>query len=110
MSWNIVLDSSCDLMPSKHSFKNAELKIAPLTIRVGDIEFVDDHIKCKDVDAEEMRAGDDIGGKRSLPSHHLGKEQRDKDIDAIREPFTFKEIKRNGCRDGRHNVADEPDK
>ena len=42
MSWNIVLDSSCDLMPSKHSFKNAELKIAPLTIRVGDMEFVDD--------------------------------------------------------------------
>ena len=42
MSWNIVLDSSCDLMPSKHSLKNAELKIAPLTIRVGDVEFVDD--------------------------------------------------------------------
>ena len=42
MSWNIVLDSSCDLMVSKHLFKNAELKIAPLTIRVGDSEFVDD--------------------------------------------------------------------
>ena len=42
MSWNIVLDSSCDLMPGVHQFKNAELKIAPLTIRVGEKEFVDD--------------------------------------------------------------------
>lgn len=41
MSWNIVLDSSCDMLP-EHTFKNAELKIAPLTIRVGDKEFVDD--------------------------------------------------------------------
>ncbi|MBR6519017.1 MAG: DegV family protein [Oscillospiraceae bacterium] len=41
MTWNIVLDSSCDLMP-QHAFKNAEIKIAPLTIRVGDKEFVDD--------------------------------------------------------------------
>ncbi len=41
MSWNIVLDSSCDLMTGKHNFKNAELKIAPLTIRVGEKEFVD---------------------------------------------------------------------
>ena len=40
MTWNIVLDSSCDLMP-QHAFKNAEIKIAPLTIRVGDKEFVD---------------------------------------------------------------------
>ena len=42
MSWNIVMDSSCDLMVSKQSFRNAELKIAPLTIRVGEKEFVDD--------------------------------------------------------------------
>ena len=42
MSWNIVMDSSCDLMVSKQSLKNAELKIAPLTIRVGEKEFVDD--------------------------------------------------------------------
>lgn len=41
MTWNIVLDSSCDLMP-RHAFKNANIKIAPLTIRVGDKEFVDD--------------------------------------------------------------------
>ena len=41
MTWNIVLDSSCDLLP-QHAFKNANLKIAPLTIRVGDKEFVDD--------------------------------------------------------------------
>jgi len=41
MTWNIVLDSSCDLMP-QHAFKNANIKIAPLTIRVGDKEFVDD--------------------------------------------------------------------
>ena len=41
MTWNIVLDSSCDLTP-QHPFKNAEIKIAPLTIRVGDKEFVDD--------------------------------------------------------------------
>ncbi|MBP1553350.1 MAG: DegV family protein, partial [Oscillospiraceae bacterium] len=41
-SWNIVMDSSCDLMVSKQSLKNAELKIAPLTIRVGEKEFVDD--------------------------------------------------------------------
>ena len=41
MTWNIVLDSSCDLMP-EHAFENANLKIAPLTIRVGDKEFVDD--------------------------------------------------------------------
>ncbi|MBR2028749.1 MAG: DegV family protein [Oscillospiraceae bacterium] len=41
MTWNIVLDSSCDLMP-QHAFKNADLKIAPLTIRVGNKEFVDD--------------------------------------------------------------------
>ena len=43
MSWNIVMDSSCDLMVSKQSLKNAELKIAPLTIRVGEKEFVDDY-------------------------------------------------------------------
>lgn len=42
MSWNIVMDSSCDLITGKHLFKNAELKIAPLTIRVGEKEFVDD--------------------------------------------------------------------
>lgn len=42
MSWNIVLDSSCDLMPSQHKFENAQLKIAPLTIRVGEKEYVDD--------------------------------------------------------------------
>lgn len=42
MSWNIVLDSSCDLLSSKHKFKNAQLKIAPLTIRVGDKEYIDD--------------------------------------------------------------------
>ena len=41
MTWNIVLDSSCDLMPHQ-AFKNANLKIAPLTIRVGEKEFVDD--------------------------------------------------------------------
>lgn len=41
MTWNIVLDSSCDLMLHQ-SFKNANLKIAPLTIRVGEKEFVDD--------------------------------------------------------------------
>lgn len=41
MTWNIVLDSSCDMMP-QHAFKNANIKIAPLTIRVGDKEFVDD--------------------------------------------------------------------
>ncbi|MBQ5326359.1 MAG: DegV family protein [Oscillospiraceae bacterium] len=41
MTWNIVLDSSCDLMPQQ-AFKNANLKIAPLTIRVGEKEFVDD--------------------------------------------------------------------
>ena len=41
MTWNIVLDSSCDLMP-QHAFKNANIKIAPLTIRVGEKEFVDD--------------------------------------------------------------------
>ena len=41
MTWNIVLDSSCDLTP-QHALKNAEIKIAPLTIRVGDKEFVDD--------------------------------------------------------------------
>ena len=41
MSWNIVLDSSCDLTP-QHEFKNVNIKIAPLTIRVGDKEFVDD--------------------------------------------------------------------
>lgn len=41
MTWNIVLDSSCDLVP-QDDFKNASIKIAPLTIRVGDKEFVDD--------------------------------------------------------------------
>ena len=41
MTWNIVLDSSCDLMPEPQ-FKNSNLKIAPLTIRVGDREFIDD--------------------------------------------------------------------
>ena len=41
MTWNIVLDSSCDLLP-QHAFKNANIKIAPLTIRVGEKEFVDD--------------------------------------------------------------------
>ena len=42
MSWNIVLDSSCDLVTGRDFFKNAELKISPLTIRVGEKEFVDD--------------------------------------------------------------------
>ena len=41
MTWNIVLDSSCDLVPQQ-AFKNAAIKIAPLTIRVGEKEFVDD--------------------------------------------------------------------
>ncbi|MBQ9845988.1 MAG: DegV family protein [Oscillospiraceae bacterium] len=41
MTWNIVLDSSCDLT-TQQNLKNAELRIAPLTIRVGDKEFVDD--------------------------------------------------------------------
>lgn len=42
MSWNIVMDSSCDLVSAEGVLKNAELKIAPLTIRVGENEFVDD--------------------------------------------------------------------
>lgn len=42
MKWNIIMDSSCDLKTSDKIFKNANLKIAPLTIIVGEKEFVDD--------------------------------------------------------------------
>ena len=61
MTWNIVLDSSCDLMP-QHAFENAEIKIAPLTIRVGDKEFVDD----ENIDVPQLL--DDMDKEKSASS------------------------------------------
>lgn len=50
MKWNIVLDSSCDLLKTDKIFKNANLKLAPLTINVGDKEFIDDD----NIDVEQL--------------------------------------------------------
>ena len=61
MTWNIVLDSSCDLLP-QHSLKNAQLKIAPLTIRVADREYVDDET------IDVMAMLDDMNNEKSASS------------------------------------------
>ncbi len=60
MSWSIVLDSSCDLFLN-HKFENAELKIAPLTIRVGEKEFIDDD----DIDVSSLLTAMDEEKKAS---------------------------------------------
>ncbi|MFA6860620.1 MAG: DegV family protein [Clostridia bacterium] len=42
MKWNIVADSSCDLLEIENLSKDAEYNIVPLKIIIGEKEFVDD--------------------------------------------------------------------
>lgn len=42
MTWNIVCDSSGDMLPAELVPGKVFLKVAPLTLRVGDKEYVDD--------------------------------------------------------------------
>ena len=42
MTWNIVCDSSGDMLPAELVPGKIFLKVAPLTLRVGDKEYVDD--------------------------------------------------------------------
>ena len=42
MTWNIVCDSSCDLQPAELIPGKLYRKVAPLTLLVGDKEYVDD--------------------------------------------------------------------
>ena len=42
MKWNIVCDSSGDLLPAELVPGKISLKVTPLTLRVGDKEYVDD--------------------------------------------------------------------
>ena len=42
MTWNIVCDSSCDLLPAELIPGKLYRKVAPLTLLVGDKEYVDD--------------------------------------------------------------------
>ena len=42
MNWNIITDSSCDLLPSTSPDGRIRLTSVPFTIRVGERDFVDD--------------------------------------------------------------------
>lgn len=42
MKWNIVCDSSCDILELKHLADGVMFSIAPLKIRLGNKEYVDD--------------------------------------------------------------------
>ena len=42
MKWNVVTDSSCDLLPSSYQSDVIELSSVPFVITVGDQHFVDD--------------------------------------------------------------------
>ena len=42
MNWNIITDSSCDLLPSTSPDGRIRLTSVPFTIRIGERDFVDD--------------------------------------------------------------------
>ena len=42
MNWNIITDSSCDLLPSASTDGRIRLTSVPFTIRIGERDFVDD--------------------------------------------------------------------
>ena len=42
MNWNIITDSSCDLLPSTSPDGRIQLTSVPFTIRIGERDFVDD--------------------------------------------------------------------
>ena len=42
MNWNIITDSSCDLLPSSSTDGRIRLTSVPFTIRIGERDFVDD--------------------------------------------------------------------
>ena len=42
MNWNIITDSSCDLLPSASPDGRIRLTSVPFTIRIGERDFVDD--------------------------------------------------------------------
>ena len=42
MNWNIITDSSCDLLPSSGPDGGIRLTSVPFTIRIGERDFVDD--------------------------------------------------------------------
>ena len=42
MNWNIITDSSCDLLPSSSPDGGIRLTSVPFTIRIGERDFVDD--------------------------------------------------------------------
>lgn len=50
MKWNVVTDSSCDLLPSRYRSDVIELSSVPFVITVGDQHFVDD----EDLDLQKM--------------------------------------------------------
>lgn len=52
MKWNIVIDSSCDLTSNKN--EEIGLSIVPLTINIGQKQFIDDETMNVDVLLEEM--------------------------------------------------------
>lgn len=50
MKWNVVTDSSCDLLPSSYRSDVIELSSVPFVITVGGQHFVDD----EDLDLQKM--------------------------------------------------------
>lgn len=50
MKWNVVTDSSCDLLPSSYQSDVIELSSVPFVITVGGQHFVDD----EDLDLQKM--------------------------------------------------------
>lgn len=50
MKWNVVTDSSCDLLPSSYQSDVIELSSVPFVITVGDQHYVDD----EDLDLQKM--------------------------------------------------------
>lgn len=52
MSWKIIVDSSCDLKQLDNLAPNTQYKNVPLTLKVGDHEFIDD----ENLDTKKMLA------------------------------------------------------
>lgn len=77
MKWNIVTDSSCDILPADK--KNGEIQISsvPFTISIGNQDFVDDEHLDTQVMLEAMeQAG--CAGRTACPSPHAWLEQFEK--------------------------------
>ena len=48
--WNLVSDSSCDLLERDFSSQSVQFTSVPLRIRVGEREFIDnDHLRTTDL-------------------------------------------------------------